>query len=35
MNLYVIINELLKELAQLYNDSNKEINFRREYNNLT
>ncbi len=35
MNLYVIINEFLKELAQLYNNLNKEINFRREYNNLT
>ncbi len=35
MNLYLIINKLLKELAQLYNDLNKEINFRREYNNLT
>ncbi len=35
MNLYIIINELFKELAQLYNDLNKEINFRRKYNNLT
>ncbi len=35
MNLYVTINEFLKELAQLYDDLNKETNFRREYNNLT
>ncbi len=35
MNLYIIINELFKKLAQLYNDLNKEINFRKEYNNLT
>ncbi len=35
MNLYIIINELFKKLAQLYDDLNKEINFRRKYNNLT
>ncbi len=34
MNLYVTINKLLKELAQLYDNLNKEINFRRKYNNL-
>ncbi len=30
-----MINDLLNELAQLYNDSNKEINFRKEYANLS
>ncbi len=35
MNLYIIINELFKKLAQLYNNSNKETKFRRKYNNLT
>ena len=35
MNSYVIIKNLLNELAQLYNDLNKEMNFRRKYNNLT
>jgi len=34
VNLYKIINNLLKELAQLFNDSNKKVNFRREYYNL-
>ncbi len=34
VNLYRIINDLLKELAQLFNDSNKKVNFRREYYNL-
>ncbi len=34
MNLYIIINKLFKKLAQLYKDLNKEINFRRKYNNL-
>ena len=29
-----MINDLLNELAQLYNDFNKETNFRREYANL-
>ncbi len=35
MNLYVIINELFKKLAQLYDDLNKKVNFRRKYNDLT
>jgi hypothetical protein len=35
LNLYTMINDLLKKLAQLYNDLNKEANFRREYSNLT
>jgi hypothetical protein len=30
-----MINDLLKKLAQLYDDLNKETNFRREYSNLT
>ncbi len=34
VNLYKIIDDLLKELAQLFNDSNKKVNFRREYYNL-
>jgi hypothetical protein len=29
-----MINDLLNELAQLYNDLNKEANFQREYSNL-
>ena len=33
-NLYRIAEDLLKELAQLFDDSNKEVNFRREYYNL-
>ncbi len=33
-NSYKIINELLKELAQLFNDSDKEVNFCRNYYNL-
>jgi len=33
-NSYKIINELLKELAQLFDDSDKEVNFRRDYYNL-
>ncbi len=33
-NLYKIVDDLLKELAQLFNDSNKEVNFRRKYYNL-
>jgi len=33
-NSYKIVDELLKELAQLFNDSNKEVNFRRNYYNL-
>jgi len=34
VNLYRIIEDLLKELAQLFNDSNKKVNFRKEYYNL-
>jgi len=34
VNLYRIVKDLLKELAQLFNDLNKEVNFRREYYNL-
>ncbi len=34
MNLYVIIKNLLNELTQLYNNLNKETNFRSEYNNF-
>jgi len=34
INLYRIVNDLLKELAQLFDDSNKKVNFRREYYNL-
>ncbi len=34
INLYKTIDDLLKELAQLFNDSNKKINFRRKYYNL-
>ncbi len=34
VNLYRIINDFLKELAQLFNDLNKKVNFRREYYNL-
>ncbi len=34
VNLYKIVNDLLKELAQLFNDSNKKVNFRRKYYNL-
>jgi len=33
-NSYKIVNELLKKLAQLFNDSDKEVNFRRNYYNL-
>jgi len=33
-NSYKIIDELLKELAQLFDDSDKEVNFRRNYYNL-
>ncbi len=35
LNLYKMINDLLDELAQLYDDSDKETNFRRKYANLT
>ncbi len=34
VNLYKIIKDLLKELAQLFNDSNKKVNFHRKYYNL-
>jgi len=34
VNLYRIVEDLLKELAQLFNDSNKEVNFCRKYYNL-
>jgi len=34
LNLYVIVDDFLDELAQLYDDSDKETNFRREYANL-
>jgi len=34
VNLYKIVDNLLKELAQLFNDSNKKVNFRKEYYNL-
>jgi hypothetical protein len=30
-----MIENLLDELAELYNDSNKKINFQRQYSNLT
>ncbi len=33
-NLYKIVDELLKELAQLFDDSDKEVNFCRNYYNL-
>jgi len=34
LNSYSTINNLLDELAQLYDDSDKETNFQREYVNL-
>ncbi len=34
VNFYRIVEDLLKELAQLFNDSNKKVDFRREYYNL-
>ncbi len=34
VNLYRIIEDLLKKLAQLFNDSNKKVNFHRKYYNL-
>ncbi len=34
LNLYKMINDLLDELAQLYDDFDKETNFRRKYANL-
>ncbi len=33
-NLYLTVNELLKKLAQLFHDSDKKDNYRREYINL-
>jgi len=35
LNSYLIINDLLNELAQLYDDSDKETNFERKYANLS
>ncbi len=34
VNFYKIVNNLLKELAQLFNDLNKKVNFCKEYYNL-
>jgi len=34
VNLYKIIDDLLKELAELFNDSDKKVNFHKEYYNL-
>ncbi len=34
VNLYKIIDDLLKELTQLFNDLNKKVNFCRKYYNL-
>ncbi len=34
VNLYKIVDDLLKELAQLFDDSDKKVNFRRKYYNL-
>ena len=34
VNLYKIIDDFLKELAELFNDSDKKVNFRRKYYNL-
>ncbi len=34
VNFYRIVEDLLKELAQLFNDLNKKVNFRRKYYNL-
>ncbi len=34
INFYKIVDDLLKELAQLFDDSNKKVNFRRKYYNL-
>ncbi len=34
LNFYKMINDLLNELAQLYDDFNKETNFRRKYVNF-
>ncbi len=34
VNLYKIIKDLLKKLAQLFDDLNKKVNFHKEYYNL-
>ncbi len=34
VNFYKIIDDLLKELAELFNDLDKKVNFRKEYYNL-
>jgi len=34
VNLYKIIDDLLKELTELFNDSDKKVNFCKEYYNL-
>ena len=34
VNLYRIVDDLLKELAQLFDDLNKKVNFHKEYYNL-
>jgi len=34
VNLYKIINDLLKELVELFNNSDKKVNFYKEYYNL-
>ncbi len=34
VNFYRIVEDLLKELTQLFNDLNKKVNFHREYYNL-
>ncbi len=34
VNFYRIVNDLLKELAQLFDDLNKKVNFCRKYYNL-
>ncbi len=34
VNFYKIVKDLLKKLAQLFNDSNKKVNFHRKYYNL-
>ena len=34
VNFYKIVDDLLKELTELFNDSDKKVNFRRKYYNL-
>ncbi len=34
VNLYKIVDDLLKELTELFNDSDKKVNFHRKYYNL-